>query len=147
PVVLTLLQHPGPGERDTDPRIAVPPSRFQQQHAQVSILAQAIGQSAAGRAGADDDVGVLFAPHDRLLSGNGIATRGSYDPSQALPHIGKALPQRGGLNMGGPMPPFETTEELPAITESRRAPIPAAVARFEIRYSRFLDPKGNAVGP
>src|SRR5262244_1555811 len=45
------------------------------------------------------------------------------------------------------MPPFETTEELPAITESRRAPIPAAVARFEIRYSRFLDPKGNAVGP
>src|SRR5215831_7108884 len=45
------------------------------------------------------------------------------------------------------MPPFETTEELPAITESRRAPIPAAVARFEIRYSRFLDPKGNAVRP
>src|ERR1700755_2965638 len=45
------------------------------------------------------------------------------------------------------MPPFETTEELPAITEPRRAPLPTAVARFEIRYSRFLDPKGNAVRP
>ena len=43
------------------------------------------------------------------------------------------------------MPPFETTEELPAITESRPVPLPTAVARFEIRYSRFLDPKGNAV--
>src|SRR5215469_2969025 len=45
------------------------------------------------------------------------------------------------------MPPFETTEELPAIIESRRPAVPPAVARFEIRYSRFLDPKGNAVRP
>src|SRR5580704_10320891 len=45
------------------------------------------------------------------------------------------------------MPPFETTEELPAIAEVRTAPLPPAVARFEIRYSRFLDPKGNAVRP
>jgi len=45
------------------------------------------------------------------------------------------------------MPPSETTEELPEITEARRAAIPTAVARFEIRYSRFLDPKGNAVRP
>ena len=45
------------------------------------------------------------------------------------------------------MPPSETTEELPAITETRRAAIPTAVARFEIRYSRFLDPKGNALRP
>jgi pyruvate dehydrogenase E1 component alpha subunit len=45
------------------------------------------------------------------------------------------------------MPPSETTEELPAITEARRAAIPTAVARFEIRYGRFLDPKGNAVRP
>jgi 2-oxoisovalerate dehydrogenase E1 component alpha subunit len=43
------------------------------------------------------------------------------------------------------MQPAETTEELPAITEPRRAPAPTAVARFEIRYSRFLDPKGKAV--
>jgi hypothetical protein len=45
------------------------------------------------------------------------------------------------------MPPFETTEELPAIAEPRRAPLPTPVARFEIRHSRFLDPKGNAVRP
>jgi 2-oxoisovalerate dehydrogenase E1 component alpha subunit len=45
------------------------------------------------------------------------------------------------------MPPSETTEELPAITGGRRTAIPTAVARFEISYSRFLDPKGNAVRP
>src|SRR5215470_166952 len=45
------------------------------------------------------------------------------------------------------MPPSETTEELPAIIEARRATMPTAVARFEIRYSRFLDPKGNALRP
>jgi 2-oxoisovalerate dehydrogenase E1 component alpha subunit len=45
------------------------------------------------------------------------------------------------------MPPFETTEEIPAIIEPRRTPMATAVARFEIRYSRFLDPKGNAVRP
>jgi 2-oxoisovalerate dehydrogenase E1 component alpha subunit len=45
------------------------------------------------------------------------------------------------------MSPAETTEELPPLTETRRAPIPTPVARFEIRYSRFLDAKGNAVRP
>ena len=45
------------------------------------------------------------------------------------------------------MSPSETTEELPAIAEARRAAIPTAVARFEIRCGRFLDPKGNAVRP
>jgi pyruvate dehydrogenase E1 component alpha subunit len=45
------------------------------------------------------------------------------------------------------MPPSEITEELPAIIEARRAAMPTPVARFEIRYSRFLDPKGNAVRP
>src|SRR6516164_2253972 len=49
--------------------------------------------------------------------------------------------------IGCAMPPFETTEESPAITEPRKPPLPTAVARFEIRYSRFLDPKGNAVRP
>src|SRR6516162_8403031 len=43
------------------------------------------------------------------------------------------------------MPPSETTVELPAAAEPRPAPLPTAVARFEIRYSRFLDLKGNAV--
>ena len=51
------------------------------------------------------------------------------------------------MTIGCAMPPFETTEELPAIAEPRRAPLPTPVARFEIRYSRFLDPKGNAVRP
>ena len=45
------------------------------------------------------------------------------------------------------MPPFEITEVSPAITEPRKPPLPTAVARFEIRYSRFLDPKGTAVRP
>jgi 2-oxoisovalerate dehydrogenase E1 component alpha subunit len=45
------------------------------------------------------------------------------------------------------MTPSEITEELRVTTEPRRATIPTAVARFEIRYSRFLDPKGNAVRP
>lgn len=45
------------------------------------------------------------------------------------------------------MPFVETTEELPPITEPGRAPLPTAVARFEIRYSRFLDPKGRALRP
>ena len=45
------------------------------------------------------------------------------------------------------MPLTEATEDRPAITEVARAPLPTAVARFEIRYSRFLDPKGNAVRP
>src|SRR6516165_3052789 len=45
------------------------------------------------------------------------------------------------------MSPFETTEEIPTITEPRRPPIPTPVARFEIRYGRFLDPKGNGLRP
>jgi pyruvate dehydrogenase E1 component alpha subunit len=45
------------------------------------------------------------------------------------------------------MPLIETTEERPHIAEPIKAPLPTAVARFEIRYSRFLDPKGNAVRP
>src|SRR4051794_9269541 len=46
------------------------------------------------------------------------------------------------------MPLTDTTEEeRPNIKEAARAPLPTAVARFEIRYSRFLDPKGNAVRP
>jgi 2-oxoisovalerate dehydrogenase E1 component alpha subunit len=43
------------------------------------------------------------------------------------------------------MPPSEATEELPAIIQPWRGRLPTAVAQFEIRYSRFLDPKGNAV--
>ena len=43
------------------------------------------------------------------------------------------------------MPSAEKIAELLDLQEARRDPI--TVARFEIRYSRFLDPKGNAVRP
>src|SRR5438132_1209172 len=43
------------------------------------------------------------------------------------------------------MPSAEKIVELPLLAET--APEPELVARFEIRYSRYLDPKGNAVRP
>ena len=45
------------------------------------------------------------------------------------------------------MPSAEKILELPDITQASREPTAATVARFEIRYTRFLDPKGNAVRP
>ena len=45
------------------------------------------------------------------------------------------------------MPSAERILELPAITQAALEPAAATVARFEIRYSRFVDPKGNAVRP
>src|SRR5262252_8409860 len=45
------------------------------------------------------------------------------------------------------MPSAEQIAELPELAELGREPGSVAVARFEIRYSRFLDPKGNAVRP
>ena len=90
PIVLALLQHAGPGERDMDPWIAVPPSRFEQQHARVFVLAQPVGQSAAGRSGTDDDVREFFTPNDRLpLPVTGSQRAGAIAPRKALPHIGK----------------------------------------------------------
>ncbi len=47
----------------------------------------------------------------------------------------------------GEIPVSEVTEERPIIAEATRVPLPTAVSRFEIRYSRFLDPKGNAIHP
>ena len=44
-----------------DQRIAIPGTGFQHQHAAVHLRAQAVGQHAAGRTGADDDVVVLRA--------------------------------------------------------------------------------------
>jgi 2-oxoisovalerate dehydrogenase E1 component alpha subunit len=41
----------------------------------------------------------------------------------------------------------EKIAELTDLAEFEREPATATVARFEIRYSRFLDPKGNAVRP
>jgi 2-oxoisovalerate dehydrogenase E1 component alpha subunit len=45
------------------------------------------------------------------------------------------------------MPAFDATKELSALMEPERSSPPTPVARFEIRYSRFLDPKGNALRP
>ena len=45
------------------------------------------------------------------------------------------------------MPSAEKILELPDITQAAREPAAATVARFELRYSRFLDPNGNAVRP
>ena len=43
------------------------------------------------------------------------------------------------------MPSAEKIAELPDLAEAACEPDTATVARFEIRYSRFLDPKGNAL--
>ena len=45
------------------------------------------------------------------------------------------------------MPSAEKIAELLDLAALAQAPGAATVARFEIRYSRFLDPKGNAVRP
>ena len=45
------------------------------------------------------------------------------------------------------MPSAEKIAEMPDLPGGAREPATAAVARFEIRYSRFLDPKGNALRP
>jgi len=45
------------------------------------------------------------------------------------------------------MPSAEKIVELPLPAEAVHEPGAATVARFEIRYSRFLDPKGNASRP
>src|SRR5580693_4210030 len=68
PVVLALEQKARPAERNLDPRIAVPAAGLEQQHPLALVLAQPVGQHAAGRAGADDDgvVGFLVG-HDAYL--------------------------------------------------------------------------------
>ena len=43
------------------------------------------------------------------------------------------------------MPSAEKIAELPDLAEAACEPDTATVARFEIRYSRFFDPKGNAL--
>jgi len=45
------------------------------------------------------------------------------------------------------MPSAERIGELLELTEARHGPAAPAVARFEIHYTRFLDPKGSAVCP
>ena len=56
PVEHVALMHLAHAERDMDERMKVAPARFDQQHTRRAVLAQAIGQDAAGRTAADDDV-------------------------------------------------------------------------------------------
>ncbi len=51
-----MVQELGEAGRDMDQGVPVAPARLDQQHLGAGVLAQAIGENAAGRAGADDDV-------------------------------------------------------------------------------------------
>ncbi len=70
PVEHVVFVHLGHAERDVDERIEVAPARFDQQHARRAILAQPIGQHAAGRAAPDDDVVVAFSRLHAVPSGH-----------------------------------------------------------------------------
>ncbi len=46
-----------------DPGVAVPPAGLDQEHARVGILAEAVGEGAAGRPRTDDDGRIGLARH------------------------------------------------------------------------------------
>ena len=56
PVVAGVVHQPVEADRDRDPEVVVPRAGFQQQHADRRVLAQPVGQHAAGRAGPHHDV-------------------------------------------------------------------------------------------
>ena len=56
PVEPAMMHQEADGERNVNQRVAVAPARFDQAHAHAFVLAQAVGEDAAGRPGADDDV-------------------------------------------------------------------------------------------
>ena len=60
PVEHVVFVHLAHAERDVDERIEVAPTRFDQQHARGFVLAQPIGQHAAGRTRTDDHVVVAL---------------------------------------------------------------------------------------
>ena len=64
PVELVVVQELGEAGRDVDPHRLVGRARFEQQHLDTRVLAQPVGQNAARRAAADDDV-IPFS-HDPL---------------------------------------------------------------------------------
>ena len=83
PVMLALGQHPHPGDRDLDPRIAVPAAGFEEQHARALILGQPVRQRAAGGTGADDDdVVALAVRHDATRLRKTVARRQPACPRQ-----------------------------------------------------------------
>ncbi len=69
PVEHAVFVHLAHAERDVDERIEVAPARLDEQHARRSILAQPVGQHAARRASADDDVVVALSHLHAVPSG------------------------------------------------------------------------------
>ena len=63
PVVHLVFVQLAEPDRDVDQRIEVAAAGFEQQHARVRVLRQAVGQHAAGGAAADDDVVVAVVCH------------------------------------------------------------------------------------
>ena len=61
PVDPAVVEQLAVAERNVNPEMAVVPARLEQQHAMAARGGQAIGQHAAGGAGADDDVVEGFA--------------------------------------------------------------------------------------
>ena len=62
PVMEPLLQDLAPAQRDMDPGIPVPAAGLEDQDADIGVFGEAVGEDAAGGAGADDDmvVGLAF---------------------------------------------------------------------------------------
>ncbi len=63
PIMQAEIVHLAHADRDMDERIEVASPRLDQQHARLPVLAQPVGQHAAGRAGAHDDVVITAATH------------------------------------------------------------------------------------
>src|SRR5882724_12469067 len=83
-----------------------------------------------------------FLPGGRGIAGGTIDGPGSYRPA-----AGVTTYRRARNIVECDMPSAEKIAELPPLAEAVPEPGAATVARFEIRYSRFLDPKGNALRP
>src|SRR6266403_3416338 len=81
-----------------------------------------------------------FVPVLRDIADGAIDGPGSYRSS-----AGVTTYRRARNIIGCHMPSAEKIVELPLLAEA--ADEPDVVARFEIHYSRFLDPQGNAVRP
>src|SRR6266404_5662763 len=81
-----------------------------------------------------------FVPVLRDIADGAIDGPGSYRSA-----AGVTTYRRSRNIIGCHMPSAEKIVELPLLAEA--ADEPDVVARFEIRYSRFLDPKGNALRP
>jgi len=83
-----------------------------------------------------------FVPVLREVADRTIDGSGSYRLA-----AGVTTYRRARNIVGCHMPSAEKIVELPLLVEAVPEADAAVVARFEIRYSRFLDPKGNALRP